>query len=212
MADTKDLLITQGDAYPLTLRWENADLIVSRQITGVSFATGVPVLTVPSHGMVNGWRSYVMGIVGPKQLNAQSNPPVQRDKEAQSDWHPSVVVDANTVKFAGVMPYDDQGRVWPAYVSGGALYYNTPIDLTGYTARMAIKDKVGGTVLHSLTTENGGLTINTITNTIFMSISSSDTASFGWKRGVYDLEMVSSTGEVTKILTGSVIVSKEVTT
>lgn len=212
MADTKDLVIQQGKTYPLTLRWENADQIVSKQITGVSFATGVPVLTVPSHGMVDGWRSYVMGVLGPKQLNAQNNPPVPREKEAQSDWHPSTIIDADTVKYAGVMPYDDQGRIWTAYVSGGALYYNTPVDLTGYTARMAIKDKVGGTVLHNLTTENGGITINTSTNTIVLSISATDTAAFDWKRGVYDLEMVSSSGVVTALLTGMVTVTKEVTT
>ena len=56
------------------------------------------------------------------------------------------------------------------------------------------------------------IAIDTTGKTITLTISATDTAEIAWKRGVYDLEMVSSSGVVTAILTGSVNVTREVTT
>ena len=98
-----------------------------------------------------------------------------------------------------------------AYVSGGHLQFNTPVDLAGATARMTVKDKVGGHVLHSLTTENGGIDIDAAAYSITLNISATDTETFAWKGGVYDLEVVQG-AVVTALLSGKVTVSKEVTT
>ena len=102
-------------------------------------------------------------------------------------------------------------------MSGGILQFNTPVDLTGYVARMKIKDKVGGTVLAS--TEAGdtpldilSIALDTAKSTITLTISATATAALIWTKGVYELEMVSSTGVVTAILSGKVTVAKEVTT
>jgi len=42
-------------------------------------------------------------------------------------------------------------------------------------------------------------------------VAAADTGAITWQRGKYDLELVSSTGVVTRLLYGDVEVSKEVT-
>ena len=210
MAGPKDLTLLQGKTFTLVLRWET-EPIVRKAITGVSFALGAPRITAVGHGAPDGWRCTLYGIKGPKQLNAANNPP------RAEDYHTATVLDADTVELNEINPYDEQGNEWPAYVSGGFLQYNTPMDMTGYTARMDIKNKVGGTVLAS--TDSGDtpldvidITIDNTAKTITLSIAATDSDDFTWKSGVYDLEMVSSTGAVTALLTGKVFVTKEVTT
>ena len=205
MAASKDLTLQQGKTFSLVLRWET-EPIVRKAITGISFASGAPRLTVAGHGLADGWRCSPYAIKGPIQLNAESNPP------RGGDYHPATVVDADTVELNDITPCDEQGNEWPAYVSGGFIQYNTPVDLAGYTARLAIKDKIGGTVLHSLTTENNGIALDNTAKTIALTIAATDTDDFAWTRGVYDLELASSTGVVTALLTGKVSVTKEVTT
>ena len=86
------------------------------------------------------------------------------------------------------------------------------MDLTGYTARLAVKDKIGGTVLLSLTTENNGIVIDNAKKTITLTVEATATDDFTWTRGVYDLELISPAGVVTALITGRVSVTKEVTT
>ncbi len=210
MADTKDLQIQQGKTFSLVIRWET-EPIVFKAITAISLAFGAPRLTVAGHGCPIGWRAAVTRVKGMKQINAADNPP------KAGDYHPVTVIDADTVEFNDLAPFDDNGNEWPAYTEGGFLQYNTPVDLTGYTARMKIKDKVGGTVLAS--TEAGdsplnvlAIAIDTVNKTITLSIPATATDDFAWTKGVYELEMVSASGAVTTILSGKVTVSKEVTT
>lgn len=136
MADSKDLAIVQGKTFSLVLRWET-EPVVRKAITGISFTAGAPRLDVASHGAPDGWRVAVTRVKGPKQINAASNPP------APSDYHAATSIDANTIELNEVSPYDEAGNEWPAYVSGGFIEYWMPVDLTGYTARSAIKTKSG---------------------------------------------------------------------
>ena len=71
------------------------------------------------------------------------------------------------------------------------------------------------TVMLSLTTENGRITVNpqapTFTNEIFLTISAGDASSLETD-GVYDLEIIhGATGVVSKVIRGKVTVIKEVT-
>jgi hypothetical protein len=69
-----------------------------------------------------------------------------------------------------------------------------PRDLTGYTAKLTIRNKPGGTVLQALTTENDGILLGDADGTIDLYISDEDTAAFTWRTGVYDLLLTSSSG------------------
>lgn len=205
MAVSKDLTIQQGKTFTLVLRWET-EPVIRKAITGISFAGGSPRITATGHGAPDGWRCTLYGVKGPKQLNAENNPP------RSDDYHAATVLDADTIELNEINPYDERGNEWPAYASGGYLQYNTPVDLAGYTARMAIKDKIGGTVLHSMTTENDGIALDNTKKTITLTVAATETDDFTWTRGVYDLEMVSPTGVVTALISGRVSISKEVTT
>ena len=92
------------------------------------------------------------------------------------------------------------------------------VNLNGYTARMKIKDEVGGTLIKSLTSASGGgLSIggsagNNANGEIDILISASDTASFSAPiTAVYDIETVTSGGIVDRILQGKFVINPEVT-
>ena len=210
MADTKDLSIQQGKTFTLVIRWE-VNPIVYKAITGISLAFGAPRLTVVGHGCPSGWRAAVTRVKSPKQINAENNP------LKESDYHSVTVIDVDTVEFNDMVPCDDNGIEWPSYSDGGFFQYNSPVDITGYSARMKIKDKVGGTVLASTESEDAPLNVLSIAldaanKTITLSIAATDSDDFAWTKGVYDLEMVSPSGGVTEIMSGKVSVTKEVTT
>lgn len=185
---TKDITITRGKTFRKVFQWEQASPVVSKAITAISFASGFPRLTVTSHGVPDGWRCTVNRVVGPKQINAKNNPP--RD----SDYYEVTVIDSNTIELNGVVPVDENGREWAEYVSGGFINYNTPRDLTGYTADVVMRDKVGGTVL--LSSRLGDSPLNLITTdvddptkTITVVIDATDTAAITWNKAVYEIEM-----------------------
>ena len=252
------LEFTRGKTFgPLVIRWET-NAIIYKQISAITQTAPVR-MTVVSHGIPNGWRAVVSGVKGMTEMNVADQTRIRDD-----DYHQVTVIDANTVEFNDV-----NASAFKAYTSGGYLQYNTPADLTGYTARMAIKAKAGesnllkctvgsvaGTVkptsagkdgavtwaaatsgtpakewvsgatyaindvidttdLIRLTSANSRIAIDTSAKTITLTVSAADTALMTWKRGEYDLEMVSSDViPVVKSLFGEIgkaSVGKEVT-
>lgn len=86
-----------------------------------------------------------------------------------------------------------------------------PWNLTGYTARMQVRRTIdSSTVLISLTTENGRITLGGASGIIELNITATDTAALT-SSGVYDLEIVDSNGIVSRILQGNFTLSQEVT-
>lgn len=86
------------------------------------------------------------------------------------------------------------------------------VNLTGYTARMQIRASVRNPeVLVALTTENGGIALGAAAGTIDLLLTNTQTAAITARAGVYDLELIDSTGVVTRLLQGAVEISPEVT-
>lgn len=84
--------------------------------------------------------------------------------------------------------------------------------LTGYTARMQVRPTVASsTILFELTVGNGRISVNAVAGQISLIVSSTDTAAMTWRSGVYDLEIVSGGGVVTRIMQGNATLSPEVT-
>lgn len=196
----KDLVITKGKTFVQTIRWEVAPYLFAA-ISAISNTAPVRVTTSTVHNIPDGWRVAVVDAGGMTELNAGNNPP------KDSDFRQATVVDTTKIEFNPI-----SAVAFEAFTSGGYLQWFTPHDLAGYTARMSIKDKVGGTVLLSLTTENAGIVLDNTAKTITLNVSATASAALTWKTGVYDLELVSPTGVVTALLTGSVTVASEVTT
>lgn len=86
------------------------------------------------------------------------------------------------------------------------------INLTGYTARMHIRASVtDSTIIDTLTTQNGDITIGASTGRVDILIRPADTAAMTPKVYAYDIELESSTGEVSKVVAGKLTVRAEIT-
>ena len=86
------------------------------------------------------------------------------------------------------------------------------INWTGYTARMQVRDSSDATAtLLSLTTGGSGITLGGTAGTIAVVITSTQSAAIASGAYAYDLELVSSGNQVTRLLQGSFIVSGNVT-
>lgn len=198
MLPKHNLTIVQGKTFSKTLRWETGP-IVYKDITAITKDAPVQI-TAPAHGLVDGQRVAIVSVQGMTQINAKSIPP------AETDYHKVTVVDINTITLNDV-----NSSQYSTYKSGGFVQYNTAVNLTGMTARMKIKDRVGGTTLASLTTADGSIVVDPAAKTITLNMSATTTAAFDWQRGVYDLEVISGS-VVSLLLTGAVKVYPEVTT
>lgn len=196
---TLNLNPRRGSTFRHPLRLETKPEIY-KAITAMPSSAPVR-FTSANHGILDGWRVAVIGLVGPDEINAKNDPPKVRDYRIAS------VVDANTIEFNSLSAVD-----MPAYVSGGFLRFNTPVDLDGYSARMQVKNKVGGTELLLLTTGNGGIVINAAACLVEIVIEADVLAAQTWKSGVFDLELVAPGGDVWSPVSGSVTLGDEVTT
>ena len=107
---------------------------------------------------------------------------------------------------------------------------SNPVDLTGYQAKMQLKDSIGGsstflTLSSSLSPDGTGLNLSgsgglnaskpTTSGSIGIFIGYVSSSNLSFSSAVYDLELVSGSGNaavVTRLLQGKVNLSKEVTT
>lgn len=87
----------------------------------------------------------------------------------------------------------------------------TPVDLTGYSARMQVRpEKDSPEVLVELTTENGRLTLGGTAGTIAMEIEADVTSTID-SDGHYDLEIYTADGKVYRVIKGPFALDPEVT-
>tara|TARA_B100000963_G_C22573892_1_gene647436 strand:+ start:748 stop:1098 length:351 start_codon:yes stop_codon:yes gene_type:complete len=86
------------------------------------------------------------------------------------------------------------------------------INLTGFTARMSLRTFIeDSSAILTLTTENGRIALGGGAGTVTLTVSASDTAALTAGNGVYDLELISSGGVVTRLIEGSYSIVREVT-
>lgn len=90
---------------------------------------------------------------------------------------------------------------------------NIAQNLTGFTARMQVRDTVDDTAgaILELTTANNRITLGGVSGTVALLVDASTMAALTPEQYVYDLELVSSAGVVTRLVQGTFIVSGEVT-
>ena len=196
MAANFDLSIYQGTTFSAEFRWAALPMLYL-PITAVPKTTPVQ-FTCPSHGLTNGWPVAVVSTNGLDELRAQNDPP------RPNEYNPVTVIDPNTIELnqvnaAGMVPY----------VSGGFIQAYSAVPLAGATALLEIKDRIGGTLLESLTSPVG-IVLDDTNKLITVNISAAATAAFSWLTGVYDLQLTTSTGEVFLIAYGNVAITDEV--
>ncbi len=104
----------------------------------------------------------------------------------------------------------EQGATWAQSMNWKTGDPSALVDLTGYTARMQLREKYGGPLAIELTTENGRITLGGALGTIDLLISATDTATIKARDYVYDLEMISG-ATVTRLIEGKITVTPEAT-
>lgn len=192
-----NFVINQGATFNPTLDYASPDLSV-KTISNIT-RSAVPVVTATGHGLSGKWKVFITSVVGMDQLNSRGVTRVDKAYTAK-------IIDANTLSL------DIDASRFNPYASGGELVFHAPINLTGYTARMQIRSSVESeTVLVNLTTENGGITLGGTGGTVQLLITAVATAAITWTSGVYDLELVSGSGIVTRLVSGRINVTQEVT-
>ncbi len=84
-------------------------------------------------------------------------------------------------------------------------------DLTGYTARMQVRRTLESASPEiELTTANSGILLGGVTGTIEIVMTNTQTAALD-SDGVYDLEIISSIGAVSRVIQGTFTLDLEVT-
>lgn len=184
MAKKIALEMRKGSTIAIPLRIESQTLTY-KPITGISLTAPIEI-EAPGHGLADGWKAAVMNAGGTKQINAANNPP------SDAEFRAVTVVDADTIQFNAV-----NATAYTAYTSGGHLVYYAPVDLSAFaSARMTVKNRVGGTEIASFTTANGGLELEPATNTLWILMEAADSAAITAKKGVFDIELIDGSGNV----------------
>jgi hypothetical protein len=89
---------------------------------------------------------------------------------------------------------------------------DVPVNITNWTARLQARVDVEDTeVILSLTTSNGGITLGGAAGTISLDQTATQTALLPAGTYVYDLELISGVGAVTRLVQGELNISPEVT-
>lgn len=199
MAADVDLEILQGKTFTFAFRWASLPIKYAA-IEGVPSTTPLRV-TVTGHGIPDGWPVAIVSTGGLREVRAKNNPP------RTSEYHTATLVDTDTVEFNEI-----NASSYEPWAAGGYLQFYSPADLSALSARMQIRDRIGGTVLHELESPTS-ITLDDTKKEIRGVIGADESAGFSWGKGVYDLELYDP-NDVTLvwlIASGKVKVSQEVT-
>lgn len=150
-------------------------------------------LTVPAHGLAGDWLAWVIGTTGLPDLNrtpGRQNP------------HRVEVIDADTVEINSL-----SGAGSSPAAGAGRLIYQQPIDLTGATAHLVIREtEEGGDSLLELGTGNG--ITHAAPGSLAVEITAAQTAEITWASGWYHLEITFADGAVSRFFKGPVTVEQ----
>lgn len=102
-----------------------------------------------------------------------------------------------------------QGASWDYQLTWNVS--NAPVDLTSYTARMQVRPTYDSTAVALSLTTGSGITLGGTAGTILLEASAVTTAGVAEGQYVYDLELVTASNGVTRLVGGNFIVDPEVT-
>lgn len=188
--------IYEGSTFQETFRWESQTKSYA-QISAIAKAAPCVITTTSTHTCPLNWRVRVTGVAGMKEINT-----------AGDDYY-LVTEKTNTTVILNQI----NSANFTAYTTGGILEWNTPIDLTGYTAQMQIRETLdSSTVIHELTSAvGGGISIDTANYTVTINIPANTTRNFDFTTAVYSLELTDPSGVVTTLVTGNLTLVREIT-
>jgi hypothetical protein len=187
--------VYQGSTFEEIYRWES-ETKVYVPISSISKAAPCVITTSNQHNLPVGWRFRVVGAGGMKEINSVN------DSYYLATLAPGTSITINQTN----------SLMYTAYTSGGVIEYNRPVPLTGYSARMQIRETVDSpTALYSTDSVAGHLSIDLELMTISIKIPAQVTQQFSFSTAVYSLELYKPDGLVVPFLTGNLTLVPEVT-
>lgn len=88
----------------------------------------------------------------------------------------------------------------------------SPLSIFGYTARMQVRETATSPLaLIELSTTNGRIVNGGANGQLTLTLTNVETSALAWRSGVYDLELTSPGGIISRIIEGNVTVGLEVT-
>lgn len=206
MAPEVDLIIQRGKTFEHVMLYGGSDPV---QVSITAMPSKIPLrLSVPGHGLVDGWPVWVLCVKAPADINSSSSTDVA--EVIQSEPYRARVIDADTIELPWVIAAN-----WAAYSGPGVLLAFPPEDLTGWVCRAQVRDKIGGAVLfdwHSDPAQAPDGLIELSGSKITLTMDDATAAALSWKRAVWDAELVSPAGKVVPLVALSQItVEGEVT-
>lgn len=86
----------------------------------------------------------------------------------------------------------------------------TPVDMTGWTAKLQIRKSPGGTLYQTLT-DVDGITITLVTGRVHWIVHSEDATLWTFKKAEYDLKLIDASDDERFIIEGAIRIEKRVT-
>ena len=206
MAVQKSIEVSAGHTYSFELRWETTP-IVRVPISAITCPSGSAVVeTSTAHGLLTGWRTAIVNVQQPKQINA-----IDPNKVRDAEYYPVTVTSPTTLELNTL----NIGDLKP-YTTDGFLQYNTPVDLAGVSLRFRLRARKGGALLASNLAADAPLdllsaAVDTVTRKLTLTIPSTASTALAGKSGWYDVEAVSADTPpvVTPLVSGTFTVEKE---
>ena len=192
-----DIEIKQGSQFQDAFHWYGGGILCA-SIEAVT--EGCPtIVQVTGHGLpsISETPIYIRNVRGARSLNSGS---------LECDMAKATYVDVDNFSVKV-----DTGNERYKSDSGSIEWYQ-PKDLTDWTARMQIREKIDDIApLVSLTSDAGDIVISIPDARITFTIGTTTTEGLDFVEGVYDLELVDPAGEAITLLEGKVTLRKEVT-
>jgi hypothetical protein len=188
--------IYQGSTFQETFRWES-ETKVYVPIQAIAKSAPCVITTTSVHQLPLGWRFRVVGAGGMKEINSVG----------EDSYHLSTLIPTpTTVEINQVNSLN-----YTTYTSGGVVEFNQPVSLTGFAARMQIRETVDSTtVIHEATTQNAQIVLDNVNKTIQITLLANVTQNFTFSTAVYSLELYSG-NNVIPFINGNLTLVQEVT-
>ena len=88
---------------------------------------------------------------------------------------------------------------------------DNPIDITGSSAKMQIRDATGQKLAFTLTSPSGGITIDGPSGTLTVKMTPTQTSKLFYPKSMYDLMLTDSNSNKIKLVGGYITLTKTVT-
>lgn len=89
---------------------------------------------------------------------------------------------------------------------------STPVNVTGYSAKMQVRRAVDGSLVVELSSANGRIAVGTTDGKFTLALTAGETAALPTGQFLYDLEVTAPDATVTTLLHGGFTINPQVTT